>query len=236
MKFAVLGALALVAVSCRGIPVSPEAQLLVPDVKAKRFDKAAADPDHLAEACVAAMRELETEGADSRLILEVADFFFDNYPMTVRDLPIDESTFEAAAHLRHGALVRMKPALKSCEAFDKASTLQDMIETMRSWNGSHDDGGRCIRKIYDLCLQLRTLGFDWPEHAHLDRDPKKTRGYEDGLIQDLFKSALSTQPDNPYVPLIALTAARFSDAAEAGRRLQALQDFWELKSSARWSR
>jgi hypothetical protein len=229
--------LALLAVSCGGIPVSPEAQQLVPLIKARKFGDAAADPDHLAEACAAALREMERdETVDPGDIIEVADYFFDHYPFSPRDLEFDEAIFESAAHSRHSAAIQLKGPLKSCETFDRVSTLQDMTDLVRSWGSAHDDGGRCVRKVYDLFRKLRAIGYDWPLETRLDRDPRKTRGLEDGLIQDLFKSVLSTHPDSPYVPLIALAAASFSESAERGRRLQALEEFWELKSSARWSR
>ena len=229
-------ALALFCVSCGGIPVSPEAQQLVPSIKARKYEDAAADPDHLGEACAAALREMEGEGAEPGVIIQVADFFFDNYPFSARDLPIDVAVFESAAHSRYNAAIRLKAPLKSCESFDKAGTLQDMTDLVRSWGGAHDDGGRCVRKVYDLCRKLKAIGFDWPAETRLDRDPRKTRGLEDGLVQDLFKSVLSSQGDNPYVFLIALAAASISESAAQGRRLQALEEFWELKSSARWGR
>ena len=234
MKF-VPALLVAMFLSCGGVPVSPEAEQLVPLIKVERFDKAASDPDHLTEAFLAALQQMEDEKLDPARIVSVADYFFDHYPFCVEDLPIDEADFDAVARIQHRASRKLIPALPACHAFEEAPTLQDMTELMRSWKGMHEDGGRCLRRVHDLYLELRGLGFDWPRQMRIIRAEPKID--EDVLIGDLFLACLELQPNSPFVPLIALSAATFSDWASQGRRSYALEAFREhLGSSPRWAR
>src|SRR5688572_29229617 len=234
MNRAVFLALALMSASCGGIPVSPEAEQLMPLIKIERFEKAASNPDHLTEGFLAALEEMEDEKLDPARVVSVANYFFDHYPFCAEDLPIDEADFAAVARIQHRAARKLIPALPSCHAFEESPTLQDRIELMRSWKGEHEDGGRCVRNVFDLFLELRSLGFDWPRRTRLIRERVAS---EDALIEDLFLACLETQPNSPFVPLIALTAATFSEWAAQGRRSYALEEFGNhLRGSARWSR
>src|SRR5689334_13034086 len=159
--------------SCAGPQVLQEVRRIVPLIKSEKYNEAAANPDLLAPAFVEALREMKAEGADPKRIVRVADFFFDNYPFSVKDMTIDEAVFETVAEIHYESNLKLTSPIHSCRQVDACETLDDLIELLDGWNDEHLDGGRCARKVLDIARNAQRSGLSVTFKTVRLRDPRQ---------------------------------------------------------------
>lgn len=235
MKVIAAGLLVLLT-ACAGAPVSPEVQKLVPLIKAEKFDEAAANPDLLAPAFVEALREMKAEGSDPKRIVRVADFFFEHYPFSIKDLPPDEAIFEAVAEFHADALLKLEPRIDSCAALEDAGSLERLEDLLEGWHEPHADGGRCARRLYEIYRGARRINENLELMAgslpSVTRDPWEL----DNLMNDLCRRGADSLGSSPLYVLTVLRASLLDRSTYQRRRRDAWFDYHELGSVARWKR
>ena len=222
--------------ACAGAPPARQSTSLVPLIKAERFDEAGAQPDLLAESIVAALREMKADGAGPLSIIRIADFFFDHYPFSIKDLPLNEEVIEAVAEAHAEADLVLHPRLESCARVENAKTLEELGELFESWHDPHEDGGRCSRRLLKIYQGTRRVGEDLvldpkgPPAA--DPDPWKL----DNLMGDLCQDSANSLGSSPLYLLTVFKASRLDRWMYQRRRRNAWMDYYQLGSQPRWKR
>lgn len=226
-------AIALLSLSCAGPQVSPEVLRIVPLIKAERYDEAAADPDLLAPAFVEALREMASEGADPKRILAISDFFFEQYPFSIRDVAVHEGLFRAVADAHVQASTKLNPELPACARMKSAWTVQDKTEVLRSWVGVHDDGGRCARNVAEFLHRALASGPDWVFDPAFSR--QRDRQPPGLLVGHLVEAAATPFQSTPWLPFMAMMGSHIR-TMYGDSRLDAWADWQDVLDKSPWKR